>query len=630
MIANFTLISSGFAQFESSQEAIEVPSLSREDADKNFHQWAALASAQIASPVQAEAGDYARQWTAPDGRLIELVVKVPRPRADAPVERLPSVPVGQDARLYFEAALTRVRATGAGRLIIPAGIYTFKSLGADAPGHLMLKDLSDLSIEGDGATLLFTQDQPGIYITHSQRLRISGLTLDYAMRTSSIGSIINRRGQNVLMIDAKYPVTAKDAVYYVSEYDVGSRLWVQDGVRAIMPPGSATPATYAGQQIYTSAAFKHIRAGKNYVVFHHWYGGAAVRIDDTPGPQQAEDIVLDSVTIHSAPGMGIFAYGLKRGLAIVNSNIIPQPNGSNPVSTEYDAIHVQLGGGDILIHGNHIAGQGDDGINLNNPVHPIVSMADQGRRLVLAKYSRFIQSGDELAFFDDDGNHLGLAQVVDQPRALGGLNYEVLLDRAIPALTPRSVVRDIALISARFDVSGNTIEACNCHGVLVQLPNGRVEGNTFRNLRANAVRLLTDVGSWKEGVGAFNVIVNRNAISNSGIDSSLPLPWAAISAYGGARGNRVSVAPVNRHLEITDNTISDARQGCITIASSRDVNVRGNTCHSTNEQNPSRQSLSVLNSSGVTLNRNTRSGATTGGLTVDALTTTRIDAQRTY
>lgn len=628
----FAIGASGYVQAEAVLRtgAVSAPAEPLGTTDARFLQWAATASAASSSPANVEPGDYARQWSAPDGRRIALVVKVPHPRADAPSVQLPNVPAGADARPYFEKALVRVRAQRAGRFVIPPGTYTFKSLASAGLGHLILKDLADLDIEGTGATLLFTQNQPGITINRSKRLRISGLTLDYTLRTSSLGVVVDGHGTNTLIIDPKYPVGVDDAVHFVSEYDVARNQWVQGGKRAIMPPESASPAVRVGEQAYRSATFEHIEAGRNYVVFHHWYGGAAIRIDDTPGPHQSEDIVIDTATVHSAPGMGILVYGLKRGLAVVNSRILPRPDGSSPVSAEYDAIHVQLGGGDILIDGNHIVGQGDDGINLSNPVHPIVTIADNGRTVVLSKYSRHIRAGDSLAFFDEIGSYLGQARVAGRPTALGGLNNQIVLDRAIPGLTSNSVVRDIALISSRFDVSNNIVEACNCHGVLVQLPNGRVAGNTFRNLRANAIRLLTDVGTWKEGVGAFNVIVSRNIIENSGIDDSLSLPWAAITAYGAGRGNVVSAAPVNRDLIISGNTITGAMQGCITIASSRNVEVSDNACNSTNLQHPSRESLNVLKSEGVVVTRNTRTGRATGGIAAESATTSGIDVQSAY
>jgi hypothetical protein len=205
-----------------------------------------------------------------------------------------------------------------------------------------------------------------------------------------------------------------------------------------------------------------------------------------------------------------------------------------------------------------------------------------------------------------------------------------LLERAVPGADARSVARNIALISSRFFVAGNTIERCHCHGLLVQLPNGVVERNTFRRLAYNAIRLLTDIGAWNEGVGAFNVAVRNNVISGTGIDTSLPMPWAAISAYGGVRGGVVASEPVNQDIEISGNTVTDAQQGCITVASSRSVSVKGNTCNRTNLRKPGQASINVFKAEGVALDKNTRSGPTTGGSDTPAGSEARIKAQGDY
>ena len=596
-------------------------------AEKNFLEWATLAASQNNSPATADRGDFEKRWQAPDGRSVRIVVKVPRPRADAPTVTLPAVPPGEDARPYFETALAQARSQRAGKFVIPRGTYTFKTVGKGGLGHLMLQGLSDIVIEGNDSTLLFTQNQPGIYINTSQRLKLTHLAIDYTLHTSSLGTIESRDGNKVLVIDRRYPVTSADAVYYASEFDPKAMNWVHNGQRAIMPPGSTTPAVFAGDQTYTSAAFKNLGVGKTFAIFHHWYGGAAIRIDDTPGPLQDEDITIDRVSIHSAPGMGILTYGLKRSLAILNSSVDARADGSNPVSTEFDAFHVLYGGGDIVIANNHIANQGDDGINLNNPVHPIVSISEDGKTIVMSTYSRFISAGDSLAFFDSGGKYLGRANVIDKPKALGGLNNQVTIDRPIAGLDVHGVVRDVALITSRFYVANNVIEQCNCHGLLVQLPNGLVEGNTFSRLNYNAIRLLTNVGSWKEGVGAFNVAVVRNRISGTGVDTSLPMPWAAISAYGGARGNKVADEPVNKDIDISDNVVTDAQQGCVTVASSRSVRVANNECNSTNLREPGKPSINVVNGAAASVDKNRRSGTSTGGMDVDRR---RAKGQDTY
>ena len=586
-----------------------------------FNTWSKIAAERNLTPAAAQAGDLVRDWAAPDGRRVRVVVQAPRVPAAPVTVVLPAVPAGQDARPYFEAALAQVRATKASRLVVPPGRYLFHSTvrtpeTAPAPvtGHLLLQDVDDLTIEGTGATLVFMQDAHGLIVRGSRRLKLSKLTLDYGLRTASLGTVVSEGSEKRVRIDPRFPVSAANAVHYVMERDAATGLWPAAAPRAILPPGSATPAVYVGNQTYASSAFKALTAGKPVVVLHQYYGGTALRIDDTPQARQAEDITLDGLAIHSAPGMGIVAYGLKRGLAVLNSRIVPRADGSSPVSTSYDAVHVIQSGGDVVINGNHIAGQGDDAINLNSPVHPGVRVEAGAGSLVLGKYSRFISAGDSLAFFDDQARYLGQRRVALKPVPLGGLDHRVGLDAPLDPAWGASVARDLALIGSRYVVANNVIERCHCHGLLAQWPNGLVERNTFRDLSANAIRLLTDVGTWNEGVGAINVIVHHNTITRPGADLSATVPsWGAITAYGGAAGGRLATAPVNRHLRISNNTVEQAQQGCVTVASSQSVVVNDNRCVETNLRNPGAPSLVVTESASVRLFNNLRSGGSTGG-----------------
>jgi hypothetical protein len=524
----------------------------------------------------------------------------------------------QDARPVFEAALRQVRASRASKLVIQPGRYVFRTTAQSGPpavlaAHLLLQDLDDLSIEGEGATLVFMQDAHGLLVRGSRRLQLSKLRLDYGLRTASLGTVQRQDGNTRVRIDPKFPVTSADPVFYVTEYDAAAQRYPTDAARVILPPGSSMPAVYAGNQSYGSTAFATLPEGRGVTVKHQWYGGNAIRIDDTPQSRQSEDIVIDGVTVNAAPGMGIVAYGLKRGLAVTRSRFVPRPDGSQPLSANYDAIHVVMSGGDMLITDNHITAQGDDAINLNGPVHTLTRVEDDGRSVVLGKFSRFIGAGDRLAFFDAQGQYLGQRQVAAAPAPLGGLDHRVALDQPLDAGWAVNVVRDLGLLGSRYVVADNVIERCYCHGLLAQLPNGLVEGNTFRDIGRNAIRLLTDVGQWNEGVGAINVIVRGNRILRTGGDPAGLLPWAAISLYGGARGATLSTAPVNRNLRIVNNTIEKVPLGCITVSNSVDVAVRDNQCTDTNLLDPRGASLLVMpTATEVQLSNNLRSGATTG------------------
>ncbi|WP_298235874.1 right-handed parallel beta-helix repeat-containing protein [uncultured Azohydromonas sp.] len=582
-----------------------------------FNTWTGIAAEKNTSPATAQAGDLTREWKAPDGRTVRVVVQRPRESAAALTVVVSPLAADQDARPVFEAALRQVRASRASKLVILPGRYVFRTTAQSGPpavlaAHLLLQDLDDVSIEGEGATLVFMQDAHGLLVRGSRRLQLSKLRLDYGLRTASLGTVQRQGGNTRVRIDPKFPVTSADPAFYVTEYDAAAKRYPTDAARVILPPGSSTPAVYAGNQSYGSTAFATLPEGRGVTVKHQWYGGNAIRIDDTPQPRQSEDIVIDGVTIHAAPGMGIVAYGLKRGLAITRSRFAPR-DGSQPLSASYDAIHVVMSGGDTLITNNHITAQGDDAINLNGPVHPITRVEDGRRSVVLGKYSRFIGAGDRLAFFDAQGQYLGQRKVAATPAPLGGLDHRVTLDQPLDAGWAVNVVRDLSLLGSRYAVADNVIERCYCHGLLAQLPNGLVEGNTFQDIGRNAIRLLTDVGQWNEGVGAINVIVRGNRIRRTGGDPAGLLPWAAISVYGGARDGTLSTAPVNRHVRIANNTIENVPLGCVTVSNSVDVSVRDNQCTDTNLLDPRGASLLVMPTAAeVQLGNNLRSGATTG------------------
>ena len=565
------------------------------DADAGFERWRAVASAATSSPVSARPGDLDRSWTAPDGRTIHLVVRLPRPRADAPTVRVGPCPAAADATPLFEAALADVRRVHAGRLVIAPGTCVFRTLAAGGTAHLLIDDVSDLTIDGTGATLVFTRDAIGVAIARAARTRLEGVTIRYAMRTFSMGRIARRPDGPALVTDDRAELTRQDQVSSVVEWRDGS--FVHGGVRLMFPPGSPDRPVLDDGQLYRSARFGSIPDGTPVVVFHQWYGGVAIEAGSGRGADETEDVTVDRVRIGSAPGMGILAYGVRRGFAVTRSTIAPPGNAAGPLSAEFDGIHVEASGGDIVLAGNVIAGTGDDGINLNAPVFPVGGRNAGG--VVFGPWSRFIAPGDPVAFFDADDRFLGTDRVASVT-ALGGLRHDVTFASGEAALPDDGSMRDLALAASRFLIEDNTIRDCNCHGLLVQDPDGLVQDNRFLSLDRNAIRLLTSAGIFKEGIGAFDVVVRGNTIENTGPDLVPRLPWAAITTYGVTPPLRLDDHLVDADLLIEGNRIADTDDGCITVADAENVTLRRNSCLRTGRRHAGGDQILTLNARNVT------------------------------
>jgi hypothetical protein len=542
-----------------------------------FDAWRTLVTADTVSPVTAGPADLSLAWTGADGRPVRLVVKAP---ADGDASRTVTVgPVapGDDARPAFRAALDHARQIGARRIVAPKGRYLFRTMEPGDKGHLWIHDLKDVTIDGQGSTLVFGNPGDGLRISAATRVKLTHMSLDYAMPTWSTGKISVVNGDKSLALDNASAGAAAAPIAQVSGFDPQTRTWPSDGPRLFFGKKNPEPSL-VGANRRASPQFRNSANGQEVAVKLHHYEGSAIDVyDGLAGP--SSDLTFEDVHVLTATGTGFKIKMRGRGLAIVDSSVAPDPASGRMLSAEYDAIHVAATGGDVLIRGNRIRGQGDDAMNVRSPIYVVDPAAAGGSSVNLSDTAQTIAPGDAVAFFDGNGNYLFKAVVRDRS-ATAGENVDLALDRPLPDGPPPRYARDLALTSSRYAVVDNDVSGCECHGLLAQVPNGLVRNNRFTDLRFNAIRLLTSLEPWREGTGAFNVIVEQNTITRTGPDSSLPVPWGAINVYG-LKGSALLGNSVNADIIIRDNTITNVAQACFMVTSSRGVTVTNNKCDKT-------------------------------------------------
>ena len=222
---------------------------------------------------------------------------------------------------------------------------------------------------------------------------------------------------------------------------------------------------------------------------------------------------------------------------------------------------------------------GDDSINLNFPVHKVIAIDTTNNIVTLSNSSRFVNNGDQLAFFDGVGQFLGVAQVISKTVGDGIGNYMTSVDAIPPNVAVNSYVKNVNFLNSRFFVDSNVIQNTNGHGILAQIPNGLISNNAFYNLDRNAIRLLSSIGDWNEGVGAFNVAIRGNTVLNGGVDfDGSNIPWSAITAYGQGSDGNLSGYIMNQDIEISGNSLLGLSQGCLGVALSQNVSIFNNVC----------------------------------------------------
>lgn len=533
-----------------------------------FDEWRAIAQREAISPVEPGPGDLVEQRTGANGRPIRVVVLAPRPPAAAGTVSVKPPPQGADAAPMLAEALQKARRLGAHRLALAPGVYRLASRTrvVDADAALVLRDLQDFTIEGAGATLLVASVGNGLVISNCQRLRLSGVTIDYDTPTSGSGVVVEKNGQKVIRLDPGAAAGEKLHQVIVRSEEVDRRYFF--GRKGV-------DLQKTGDELSAGSALDKLPAGAPVLLKFHHYQGAAIQVRDGNHLHASSDLIFDRVVIHASTGAGVDIERMGRGLALVKLQIRARPNGP-PLSVEFDGVHVTSFGGDLILRDSLIRDQGDDAINLSTVVHRVESATPGSDELVLSHRTDVIAVGDTLAFFDLSGGYLSQARVrafLPSPQ-----HRRVKLDRPAPPLA-LAYARNLDLLGRRYVIAGNRIGPCQCHGILAQTPNGVIENNVMKGLRFNAVRLLTSLKPWKEGAGAFNIAVLNNEIRDTGGDRNKRVPHAAISVYM-QNETYLTAAPVGGDVAIRGNLLDNVAQGCIHADGVRNLSVRDNRCSS--------------------------------------------------
>ncbi|MDR6790418.1 hypothetical protein J2Y58_003801 [Sphingomonas sp. BE138] len=537
--------------------------------------WAEMATANRHS--DAVGAGVTLGWNGADGQPVSVAVVAPR-LAGRPVEAI--APAAGDNGPAIRAALEKLPASGGGTLRLAPGTYR---VAASSPA-VMLEGLNDVLIDGRGARIVFATWGDGFMIRNAARIAIKGLSLGYA-QPAVIAATVRRTGSgNQLELDpGQRDLPGRAIAYQVTGYDRASGTALPGGRRLLLGRGGAALNPAAGGRLtLASATLDQFADGDAVEIKLAYYKGAAIRIADTDKPV-THDVTIDGVTVSDSAGAAIAVDLMGRGLAVLNSRIGVRTGRSSIVTIAYDALHVTAMTGDILLRDNVFTASGDDAINLGSPIFDV---ATGGGATTLATKTGGVYPGAELAFFDSGLRWLGNARISERGPRDAANRMKVSLDAPLPAGT--RYARNMALLASRYAVVGNDVSRCQCHGLLVQGPNGLVRENRFAGLRANAIRLVVSAW-WHEGSGAQNVVVERNQVRDTGDDGRRGVVWAAITAYGelgdGGGQNQPPVArqPLNGGLLIRDNDIAQVAQGCISIASSADVRLSGNRCAAVNQ-----------------------------------------------
>jgi hypothetical protein len=609
--------------------------------------------------IPLAAGDRVDNFQAADGDEVQVLVKAPAPK-NADVYQVPPYPMTQGQRVldYLSGAIAY--ATGSnpsgtvyGSVVFPKATYEVEDFpgcddarGLNGYNHWQITRVSDLEIDGQGSTLNFNGLCKGIEMDWVQRIAFKNFNMDWpTVQLAGLGTVRNVNTESAtmeLVFDSNYHVDKNTVMEAITSWDRTNNYWAlaNPAQDESFPPSGYTK--YLGGQTFEVPDWAGFNNGDGVIA--RFFGGeaAAVSINDS------YDVNVENVNVYGATGSA-FQFSFGRGFRLANSHVVRAPR--RLISLAGDAVHITAGAGDIIIEGNTIGYQGDDGLNLNarmmcngavsgsnaQPCNPSLAGPSGGPASSLDVYSWWENiwlPGDQLIFLDPNLSLLGrstIQKVFTNGHAFTQLSF------SSPAPAAAQFLVDLRLGGARYIIRNNGFLHNRGRGVLLQTSEGLVEGNRFDGQTLHSIYVISSP-YWGEGPGAQNLIVANNRICHTGNyiqDSSRPasvLGAVVVAAEDNTAFTVPSSVALHQNVIFSDNTVEDAPGPGFFISTTNNVIMRGNHLVNTNRSDAwtatygtatSAGSIVVTQASNVFFHANELSGSS-GPVSIDADSTSGI------
>lgn len=490
-------------------------------------------------------------------------------------------------------------------LRLPAGEHRLSST-------LRVRDAHDLTIEGHGATLVFTNwRDSGLHLLGCSRVTLRNLTIDFdplPFTQGTILSISEDRSQWEFEVHAGYPSLSEEYLATQAYVYDPETCRLRRGIPDIYPRGVEALSERRGRITINPAVpgTENARAG-DLVVLN-------IRDGEGVYMNQCEDLTVENVTVLTCPGIAfiaryMFGDNVFRRLAVRPG---PPPAGATYprlMSSCADAFNFAYAARGPVVERCRFRAMGDDSINLHGPTFAVCAVSE--REVVLGRpyggepYERMVSPGDivqglRVNTFEPIGEAVverfeREREVPDEwrtqvqslwPRVQvnTGSFFRVQLAGAL-AVDVGDWVASPTTSAAGFAIRDCEFRDHRARGMRIQSSNGIIERNRLSGLQGAGISVGPEFGFWREAGWVRDLTIRDNVIEDVGRGDVIQERWgfslAGITVFG--RVEREATCPMgNRDIVISGNSIDGCPTAGISVSCTRGVGITGNTIAHTN------------------------------------------------
>ena len=428
--------------------------------------------------------------------------------------------------------------------------------------YFVMNDFRDLTIEGNGATLVCSDANLTFHFNGGKDITVRGLTLDVTAPRVTQGEIVavDKRGTLDVRVMEGYPEPPDEAFLKANNHNA----WRGGGRHMIVfEKGGKTRNTKMRNDHIKLRNIKKISKGvfrffvkKDYmktfpgVAVGNWitYGHNKVNLPrsvvDTKSKSASfyaqiaayivDNITFENINIYGSLNGGIRVSDMPGDVTLRKVNIVRKPGTRNLLSICSDALHLMNIRGRIVIENCKIEAPGDDCVNLGAQRENLVAVDEKNKRVVTLRstdnryYYYTIQKGDRLQFIDNAGRKvLGVRRVVAVKFNPKSLRNVITLDKAVSGVVPgKTQVMHLDQNTQSTVIRNNTIIPYMRNGLLTRAQNMSIEDNIIDCSHGGVLGLNLSFTSGQCDARLRNVRVTRNTFicpENSSIVARRPL-----------------------------------------------------------------------------------------------------------
>ncbi len=457
----------------------------------------------------------------------------------------------------FQSALNYCSTHPRTKLIIDKGTYYFKSIdGLDA------NNCTDLLIEGNDATFIFSSTGYKFFIRNSDCVEIRNLNFDWNWAESPLASVVtinnNDKESNTIDLvfkDAEYcnesnrlhAITQCDPETYTfgAKHSSKENYLYQD-TTAIKSVEKISDNTL---RVTHNGCMDNFQNGETYILRHYVYDGTIFNIRN-----HSKNVTFDNISIFGSPGMAYICEDSCSHFQIINNFIGANPEYKDKrcVSLCADAIHIVNTNGCFNISGCDISGMGDDAINVHDGLGYVSAV--NGNTLTLIASAMRLNEGDTLAFKNDKFENTDLTAKIVSVKDLDWITKEVVVEALPESVSADWTAYNMECNSGNYVIRNNYFHENRARGLLLQSSNGLCENNRFYKTMAQAIKVVMDIepALWQEGTGVDNLVIRNNTFEKCNYSD-----WGSVIEMGTNIAGKSAETAVFSNIEISSNKFTD-------------------------------------------------------------------------